>query len=117
LVAIKKHAWVEELPAGITVCDSAGVILELNRSAAESFRAEGGMKLIGTSLMDCHPEPARSKLKRLMRKHQTNVYTFTKGRKRKIVLETPWYQKGKYRGFVEVTLPISGKIPNHIRKP
>jgi transcriptional regulator with PAS, ATPase and Fis domain len=117
LARIKKHSWVEEFPAEITVCDSAGIILELNKSSAESFRAEGGMKLIGSNLMDCHPSPARRKLQRLMRKRQTNVYTDTKGRTRKIVLQTPWYQKRKYRGFVEIILPFTGKIPNHIRKP
>jgi PAS domain S-box-containing protein len=114
---IKRHAWVEEFPGAVTVCDSAGSILELNRAAAESLRSQGGKKLIGSNLMDCHPEPARSKLKRLMRYRLTNVYTVTKGRTRKIVLHTPWYQKRKYRGFVEVSLPIRGKIPNVVRKP
>jgi transcriptional regulator with PAS, ATPase and Fis domain len=117
LARIKKYAWVEDFPAGITVCDSAGIILELNKKAAESLRAEGGMKLIDTNLLDCHPGPARRKLERLMRKRETNVYTVTKGRTRKIILQTPWYQRGRYRGFVEVSLPFSGKIPNHIRKP
>jgi len=117
LVTPQKHEWVEEYPGGITVCDSTGVILELNNSAAETLRAQGGKKLIGSNLMDCHPEPARSKLKRMMRYRQTNVYTIKKGRTRKIILQTPWYRKGKYRGFVEVSLPISGKIPNVVRRP
>jgi hypothetical protein len=117
LVRVKRCAWVEEFPGAITVCDSAGTILELNRSAVESLRTEGGKKLIGSNLMDCHPEPARSKLKRLMKNRQTNVYTVTKGRIRKIVLQVPWYRGKKYRGFVEVSLKISGKIPNVIRKP
>ena len=108
---------MEEFPGAITVCDSVGTILELNRSAVESFRTQGGKKLIGSSLMDCHPEPARSKLKRLMKDRQTNVYTVTKGRTRKIVLQVPWYRRKEYRGFVEVSLKISGKIPNVVRKP
>ena len=99
------------------MCDSAGIILELNQKATESLRAEGGKKLIGSNLLDCHPAAALRKLKRLMRNRQTNVYTVKKGRTRKIVLQTPWYKKGKYRGFVEVSLPISGKIPHIVRKP
>ena len=99
------------------MCDSAGIILELNQKATESLHAEGGKKLIGSNLLDCHPAAALRKLKRLMRNRQTNVYTVRKGRIRKIVLQTPWYRKGKYRGFVEVSLPISGKIPNVVRKP
>jgi hypothetical protein len=117
LTKFEKHDWVEEFPGSITVCDSAGIILELNRCAVQTLRAEGGEKLIGSNLMDCHPEPARSKLKRMMKNRQTNVYTVTKGRTREIVLQTPWYQKKKYRGFVEVTLAIRGKIPNVVRKP
>jgi transcriptional regulator with PAS, ATPase and Fis domain len=117
LVTRIKHEWIEEYPGGITVCDSTGIILELNKMAAESQRAQGGKKLIGSNLMDCHPEPAKSKLKRLMRYRQTNVYTVQKGRTRKIVLQTPWYRRRKYRGFVEISLPISGKIPNIVRKP
>jgi len=117
LVMVKRCGWVEEFPGAITVCNAAGTILELNKSAVESFRTQGGKKLIGSNLMDCHPGPARSKLKRLMKNRQTNVYTVTKGRTRKIVLQVPWYRGKKYRGFVEVTLKISGKIPNVVRKP
>jgi transcriptional regulator with PAS, ATPase and Fis domain len=113
----KRYGWVEEFPGAITVCDSAGIILELNSCAAESFRIQGGKKLIGSNLTDCHPEPAQRKLKRLMKKRQTNAYTVTKGRTRKIVLQVPWYRRKKYRGFVEISLKISGKIPNAVRKP
>ena len=113
----KRYEWVEEFPGAITVCDSRGIILEMNAVAAKSLRAQGGKKLIGSNLMGCHPEPALSKLKRLMRYRQTNVYTVTKGHARKIVLHTPWYQRRKYRGFVEISLPLRGKIPNVVRKP
>ncbi len=105
-----------EFPGAITVCDSAGTILELNNRAVESFHAQGGKELIGSNLMDCHPEPALTKLKRLMKKRQTDVYTVTKGRTRKIVLHVPWYRKKKYQGFVEASLPITRKIPNINRK-
>jgi hypothetical protein len=117
LVSVKRHGWVEEYPGSITVCDRTGIILELNICAVRSLRAEGGRRLIGSNLMDCHPEPARSKLKRMMKNRQTNVYTVTKRRKMKIVLQTPWYKRNRYSGFVEISLPISGKIPNIVRKP
>jgi hypothetical protein len=89
----------------------------MNKRAVESFRKEGGEKLIGSNLLDCHPEPALSKLKRLMKNRQIDVYTVTKGRTRKIVLHAPWYRNRKYRGFVEIVLPIIGRIPNVKRKP
>ena len=47
---------MEEFPAAITVCDSAGIILEMNAKAAEDFKDDGGRQLIGKNLLDCHPE-------------------------------------------------------------
>jgi len=111
-----KNEWIEEFPGAVTVCDSAGKILELNNSAAEVFSAQGGMKLIGTNLADCHPAPALRKLNRVMNRRQTNVYFVVKKGRKKIILQVPWYKKGKYRGFVEISLPIKGKIPTIIRK-
>jgi PAS domain S-box-containing protein len=117
LTMTRRHDWVEEFPGSITVCDREGIILEMNKRSAESLRSQGGKKLVGQNLMDCHPEPAKSKLKRLMKRQQNNVYTVKKGRVRKIILQTPWYRKNKYRGFVEVSLTITGRIPNIVRKP
>lgn len=110
----KLHEWVREFPGSITVCDAAGTILELNMNAIDSLRDQGGVKLLGQSLIDCHP--TRSKLKRMMRNRRANIYTVTRGRTRKIVIQTPWYKKGKYRGFVEISVPIRSKIPNIVRK-
>ena len=106
---------MEEFPAAITVCDSAGIILEMNAKAAEDFKDDGGRQLIGKNLLDCHPESARGKLKQLMETQQANVYTTQKGKVRKLVCQTPWYEAGKYRGFVEITQIIPGEIPNLIR--
>ena len=117
MVSVKRHEWVEEFPGSITVCDSAGVILELNKKSIESHRADGGKKLIGANMMNCHPDAAQIKLKRLMKKRKTNVYTITKGRDKTIILQAPWYTRKKYRGYVQVSLKLTGKIPNHRREP
>jgi transcriptional regulator with PAS, ATPase and Fis domain len=106
---------VEEFHAAITVCDSAGIILEMNAKAMEDFKDDGGRQLLGTNLFDCHPESARAKLKQLMEKQQANVYTSEKGGVRKLVCQAPWYEAGMYRGFVEITQIIPGEIPNLIR--
>jgi len=111
------HSWVKEFPGEITVCDSAGIILEMNDRALEAFRDQGGEKLIGTNLMDCHPEPARTKLKELMEKRQANVYTVEKGGIRKLVHQSPWYKDGKYAGFLELELELPRQIPHIIRDP
>ena len=117
LVKVPSHSWVTDFPGAITVCDSRGIILEMNAKAVENFKQDGGRKLIGTNLFDCHPEPARTKLKELMEKQQVNVYTTEKQGVRKLVCQTPWYKAGEYRGFVELSLVIPGDIPNLIRDP
>lgn len=73
-----KHLWVEEFPAAITVCNSKGIILEMNDRAVRAFHEQGGKKLIGKNLLDCHPEYARAKLRQLMEARQRNVYTIQK---------------------------------------
>ena len=54
--------WVKELPAAVTVCDADGTILFMNDMSIKAFEEDGGAALVGTNLLDCHPEPSRSKL-------------------------------------------------------
>ena len=54
--------WVREFPAAITVCDSEGVLLAMNEKAVSTFESDGGAALIGTNLLACHPEPARTQV-------------------------------------------------------
>lgn len=109
------HSWVQGFPGAITVCDAEGIILEMNDQARRVFASDGGEKLIGANLFDCHPEPARSKLKRLMETRQTNVYTIEKKGSKKLIYQTPWYQDGKYCGFVELSLEIPFEMPHFVR--
>jgi transcriptional regulator with PAS, ATPase and Fis domain len=116
-LAKQANLWVAEFPAAITVCDPTGIILEMNAKAVEDHRDDGGKKLIGSNLFDCHPEPARTKLKRLMERPQVNVYTTERAGVRRLICQTPWYRAGKYRGFVQLSLVIPGEIPHLIRAP
>jgi transcriptional regulator with PAS, ATPase and Fis domain len=109
------HAWVEEFPGAITVCDPEGIILEMNARAAESFQEDGGKQLIGSNLLNCHPEPARIKLEKIMETRQANVYTVEKKGVKKLVYQTPWYQGGQYMGFVELIVEIPFQMPHFVR--
>ncbi len=110
------HTWIEEFPGAVTVCDQDGIILEMNDKSAKTFAADGGNKLIGTSLLDCHPEPARSKVKALLETQQKNVYTIEKNGVKKLVYQSPWYQDGKCCGLVEVVLEIPFELPHFVRQ-
>lgn len=109
------HAWVEEFAAAITVCDAQGTILEMNQRAAQAFAKEGGLALIGSNLLDCHPEPARSKVRHLLRTQQPNVYTIEKGGVKKLVYQAPWYQQGEFAGLVEMVVEIPFEMRHFVR--
>jgi len=107
--------WAKEWPAAVTVCDENGIILEMNDRAAETFADSGGRKLVGTNVLDCHPEPARSKLKNLMAERRTNVYTIEKAGRKKLIYQAPWYEAGRFKGFVELSLEIPEDVPHFDR--
>jgi len=109
------HSWVHEFPVAITVCDPSGIILEMNDRAVKAYQSQGGIKLIGTNMLDCHPEPARTKVQGLLKTRQANVYTIEKGGVKKLIYQAPWSQEGRYSGFVELSLEIPAQMPHFIR--
>jgi transcriptional regulator with PAS, ATPase and Fis domain len=109
------HAWVKEFPGAITVCNSDGIILEMNDKAARTFEKDGGADLVGKNLLDCHPEPARSKTERLLAAREKNIYTIEKNGIKKLIYQSPWYKDGQYAGFVEVSLEIPFELPHFVR--
>jgi len=111
---MSEHDWVKEFPCTIWVCDRDGVMLEMNDHAADT--QEGGRNLIGTNILDCHPEPARAKLAEMLASGQANIYTIEKAGKRKLIYQTPWYENGVYAGFVELSLPLPAQMPHFVRK-
>ena len=111
-----EHEWVQAFPGAITVCDRDGIILEMNERSVKSFADEGGAALIGTNALDCHPEPARSKLAGLLASGRTNVYTIEKSGVKKLIYQAPWYRDGGYAGFAELSLEIPFELPRFVRK-
>ena len=107
--------WIHEFPGAVTLCDLHGIVLEMNQKAAETFQKYGGKDLIGKSLLDCHPEPARSKLVQLLGTGERNVYTIEKNGIRKLIYQVPWYLEGQRRGMVELALEIPVAMPHFLR--
>jgi len=112
---MNEHEWIKEFPAAITVCDEEGIILEMNDKAAKTFEKDGGYKLIGSNMLDCHPDSARKKTERLLAARVKNVYTIEKNGVKKIIYQSPWYKEGKYAGFVELSLEIPLEMLHFIR--
>jgi len=111
----EEHAWIKEFPAAVTVCDAGGVILEMNDKAARTFEKDGGYKLIGKNLLDCHPDPAQGKVERLLDNQKANIYTIEKNGVKKLIYQSPWYRNGKYAGIVELSMEIPFDMPHFVR--
>ena len=107
--------WIKEFPAAVTVCDKDGSLLEMNDKAALGYEEDGGRALIGSNVLDCHPEPARSKTRALLAAGEKNIYTIEKNGVRKLIYQSPWYIEGRYAGFVELSLEIPWEMPHFIR--
>lgn len=112
---MSERDWARELPAAVMVCDEAATIVEMNDRAARNYAAEGGRALLGSNVLDCHPEPARTKLGALMEERRANVYTIEKKGVRKLVYQAPWFREGRYAGFVEVTFEVPAELPHFVR--
>jgi transcriptional regulator with PAS, ATPase and Fis domain len=112
----ERKAWAEGLPVAITVTAADGTITEMNARSKETFAADGGGDLVGKSVFDCHPEPARTKTVELYERRAPNHYTIRKKGQRKIVHQIPWYAAdGTFAGIVEITVPIPDALPHFDR--
>jgi len=114
-VSESSPAWVKEFPGSITVCDRAGVIVEMNDGAVKAFAKQGGIALLGTNVLDCHPEPSRTKLRELLATGKVNVYTVESRGVRRLICQAPWHEDGQLRGLVEISLVLPDDVPHFVR--
>lgn len=108
--------WTEEFNGAITVCDLNGKIVFMNNYAIEQFEKYGGADLLGSNLLDCHPEPSKTKLTELLKNPADNMYTTEKSGIKRIILQTSWKSDGKIKGIVEISFRLDAGMPNFIRK-
>jgi transcriptional regulator with PAS, ATPase and Fis domain len=108
--------WKDGVNFAITVCDGDGKIVEMNGKSRATFAKSGGGELVGKSLLDCHPEPSKSKLKKMLVEPYTNAYTIEKNGVKKLIYQTPWLKDGKPAGLVELSLEIPLEMPHFVRK-
>ncbi len=69
---------------------------------------------MGRSLIDCHPEPARSRLLDMLRTPRANSYTIEKAGK-KLVHQTPFFREGVFAGVVEIVIELPALLPHFVR--
>jgi transcriptional regulator with PAS, ATPase and Fis domain len=112
---MKDTAWFQGFPGAIMVTDAKGIIMAMNEQASRAFEKEGGYDLIGKNVLDCHPEPARSKLENLFKSPRKNVYTIQKHGKKRLVYQAPYFTDGQFAGLIELGLDLPEEIPHFNR--
>ena len=74
-----------------------GTLLYVNDRAADTVAPRD---MLGTNILDCHPEPARIKFEEMLASGQANIYTIERAGQRKLICQAPWYVDGVYAGFM-----------------
>ncbi len=107
--------WTSQIEIAVTVTDALGIITDMNPASIATFAADGGARLIGTNVLDCHPEPARSKLASMYKERKPNHYTINKNGRKKIIHQIPLFKENEFQGFVEISIPIPDTLPHFDR--
>jgi transcriptional regulator with PAS, ATPase and Fis domain len=107
--------WTNEFLGAITVCDRDGIVVYMNDLSKRQFAKTDEGDLLGQSLIDCHPEPARTFLLKMLSEPISNSYTIEKRGIRKMIYQTPWMEKGEFKGVVEISFGIPAQMPHHKR--
>ncbi|MBL7970340.1 MAG: hypothetical protein JNL03_02370 [Prolixibacteraceae bacterium] len=107
--------WTDGFLGAITVCDREGIVVYMNDRSKKQFDKDGGGSMVGQSLIECHPEPARTKLKEMLAEPIPNSYTIEKKGIRKMIHQTPWMENGEFKGVVEISFEIPVEMAHHKR--
>lgn len=108
--------WLDGVAVSVMACDTVGVCTYMNERACQIFAKDGGRALLGRSLIDCHPEPARSRLLDMLSTPRANSYTIEKAGKKKLIHQTPFFRDGVFAGVVEIVLELPASLPHFVRE-
>jgi transcriptional regulator with PAS, ATPase and Fis domain len=108
-------AWLDGVAVAATVCDRQGICLYMNEHAARMFAKDGGRALVGKNLIDCHPEPGRSRFAAQLATPTPNTYTVEKNGLRKIIHQIPWFKDGVFSGVAELSFELPTTLPHFVR--
>ena len=110
---------LEQDRCAVVLCDLEHTIIYMNPAAGERYAKNGGMALVGKSLLDCHSSRANEMIKKVVvwfgesRKHNL-IYTFRNEKENKDVYMVAlrdeagkligYYEKHEYRD--RETMPL-----------
>ena len=108
---MEQGLWFRGFPGSITVTDAKGIILQMNKKAAESYRDGGGYELIGKSAINCHEEPVRQTVQKMYDEPAMRIYTTRENGQKILVTHAPIFSDSGFMGIVELVIAIPEEIP------
>lgn len=106
--------WADEVGYAVTIADKDCRIIYMNKRSRETF-CKNGEDLIGKNLMDCHPEHAKTIIRRLLSEGGTNAYTITKNGVNKLIFQSVWRLDGEIAGLVETSMVLPADMKHFDR--
>lgn len=107
------YKWAEEMNCAVTVCDTEGKILFMNKKSRDTFCK--GETMVGQSLIPCHSQRSLDIQKELLETGGVNAYTITKKGQKKMIYQTAWKEDGIVKGLVEISMVIPADMPHYDR--
>ena len=97
---------IDQDRSAVVICNLEHKIIYMNPSAIQSYENNGGDKLIGTSILECHNEKSAEKIQEVVEWFSANethnmVYTFYNEKQNKDVYMVALREKGKLIGYYE----------------
>lgn len=105
------YEWAKEMNGNVTVCDTEGKILFMNKNSLAKYG-----DIIGQNLFNCHNPQSQEKIKELLATGGSNAYTIEKAGIKKMIYQTAWLAEGIVAGLVEIAIEIPQEMPHFIRK-
>lgn len=112
----EKNNWAEDIDGAITVCDTEGTVLYMNKRSRETFCKDGNSSMVGQSMMPCHNERSQAIIRHMLESGESHCYTISKQGKKKLIFQTPWKEDGEVKGLVEFSFVLPDEMPHYERK-
>ena len=101
-----KKSWFDTLDISITVCNSKGKIIYMNRKSEDGLKKYGGYNLIGQSLYDCHSENSRDIIRSMIKEQKENIYITEKSGIKTLICQKPVYDNTRFKGIMEIAIDL-----------
>jgi len=107
--------WQKSFPGAITLCDKDFIITYMNEKSILTFKEDGGEKLLGTNLLDCHNENSKLEILKIRDSGKPKAYTIEKNGVKKLIYQAPLFEGSEYSGMVELSVEIPFDMPHFNR--